>query len=217
MEWFEVGVGERTKTLWPGRIQRAEHTELRRRRRRVDALDTSMRLFAGCRQKRVHVLAEIARHKSDMDASHNRVDAQRPRIVRILGLGFEGECIARTEATNLLLCGRSSVTQPVNEEGRPVAALGVLLWNRENLEHVSLALSATSGKHDERVGFPALEVEPFNEVFVVGAALGRQSILEHREQLRRDVDLVEIWEAAQRTEPGTFSRPRALRVREHVV
>jgi hypothetical protein len=67
-----------------------------------------MRLFAGCRQKRVHVRAEIARHESDMDTSNHRVDAQRPRIVRILGLGFEGERIARTEATNFLLCRRST-------------------------------------------------------------------------------------------------------------
>jgi hypothetical protein len=57
----------------------------------------------------MHVLAEIARHESDMDTSNHRVDAQRPRIVRILGLSFEGERIARTEATNFLLCGRSSV------------------------------------------------------------------------------------------------------------
>jgi len=109
------------------------------------------------------------------------------------------------------------VAGPVNEEGRPVAAISVLLWNREDLEHVGLALSATSGKHDERVGFPAIKIEPFDEVVVVGAALGRQSILEHREKLRREVDLVEVWKAAQRTEPGLFSRPCALRVGEHVV
>jgi hypothetical protein len=105
----------------------------------------------------------------------------------------------------------------VNEEGRPVAAISVLLWNREDLEHVGLALSATSGEHDERVGFPALEIEPFDEFVVVGTALRRQSIPEHREQLRGDVDLVEVREAAQRSEPGSFSRPCALRVGEHVV
>jgi hypothetical protein len=90
----------------------------------------------------------------------------------------------------------------VNEERRPVPARGVLLWNREDLEHVSLALSPTSGKHDERVGFPRFEIEPFDEIAVVGTAPRRQSILKHREELRRDVDLVEVWEAAQRTEPG---------------
>jgi hypothetical protein len=68
-----------------------------------------MRLVAGCRQKRVHVLAEIARHESDMDTSNHRVDAQRSRNLRILGLSLEGERIARTEATNFLLSGRSPV------------------------------------------------------------------------------------------------------------
>lgn len=168
-------------------------------------MHANLSLFAGCRQKRVDVLAEIAWHKSDMDASHNRMDAQRPGIVRICRFGFERERIARTESTNFLLRRWPSVAQPVNEERRPVAAVCVSLRNREDLEHVGLTLSATSGKHDERVGFPALKIEPFDEVVVVGAALGRQSILEHREKLRRDVDLVEVWEAAQRTEPGFFS------------
>jgi len=92
----------------------------------------------------------------------------------------------------------------VDEERRPVPALGVLLWNWEDLEHVGLALSATSGKHDKRVGFPALEIEPFAEVFVVGAAPRQQAISKHREELRRDVDLVKVWEAAQRPEPCCF-------------
>lgn len=193
------------------------HERVEGRRRWVDALHTRLRLFAGGRQKSVHVLAEIAGHKSDMDPAHNRVDAQCPRIRRILGLGLEGERIARTKASNFLLRRRASVVQPVNEEHRPVAARGVSLRNREDLEHVGLALSTTSGKHDERVGFPAIEIERFDELFVVGAALGRQSIPEHREQLRGDVDLVEVWEAAQRTESGTFSRPSTLRIGEHVV
>jgi hypothetical protein len=217
MECFQVGAGERTKPLGPGRVEGAEHTKLRRRGRRVDALHTGLRLFARRRQERVHVLAEVARHEPDVDASNDRVDAQCPRIVRIRRLSFEGERIARTEATNLLLSRRSSVAQPVNEESGPVAALGIPLWNREDLEHVGLALSATSGEHDERVGFPALEIEPFDEFVVVGATLRRQSIPEHRKELRRDVDLVEVREAAQRTEPGTFSRSCPLRVGEHVV
>ena len=116
MECFEVGAGERTKALGPRRVQGAQHTELCRRRWGVDALHSSLQLFAGCRQECMHVLAEIARDEPDMDASNHRLDAQRPRIVRILGLGFEGERIPRTEATNLLLSRRSSVTQPVNEE-----------------------------------------------------------------------------------------------------
>jgi hypothetical protein len=109
VEGFEVGVGERTKPLWPGRIQGAEHTKLCRRRRRIDALHTSLGLFAGCRLKRVHVPAEIARHEPDTDASSHRVDAQRPRIMRIRRLGFERERIARTEAPSFLLCRGSSV------------------------------------------------------------------------------------------------------------
>jgi hypothetical protein len=104
----------------------------------------------------------------------------------------------------------------VDEEGRPVAALSGRFRNGEDL-NVGLALSATSGEHDERVGFPALEIEPFDKFVVVRAALRRQSIPEHREQLRGDVDLVEVREAAQRSEPGSFSRPCALRVGEHVV
>ena len=182
-------------------------------------MHTNLRLFAGCRQERVDVLAEIARQKSDMDPSHksmNAMNTQRPRIVRILGLGFEGELIARTEATNFLLRRRPSMAQPVNEERGPVAAICVPVRNREDLEHVGLALSATSGKHDERVGFPALEIKPFDEVFVVWATLRGQAVPEHREQLPRDVDLVEVWEAAQRTEPGFLSCPSAPRVREHV-
>ena len=116
MECFEVGAGERTKPLGPGRVQGAEHTKLRRRRWGVDAPHPSLRPFAGCREECMHVLAEIARHEPDMDASNHCMDAQRPRIVRIRRLGFERERIARTEATNLLLSRRSSVAQPVNEE-----------------------------------------------------------------------------------------------------
>ena len=89
MQDFEVGVSERTEVLGPWRIQGAKDAELRRRRRRVDALNTSLCLFAGRSQERVHVLAQIARHEADMDASNNRVDAQRPRIVRIRWLRFE--------------------------------------------------------------------------------------------------------------------------------
>jgi hypothetical protein len=69
----------------------------------------------------VQVLAKIARHESDMDTSNQRLDAQRPRIVGIRGLGLERESVARTEATNLLLRRWPSVAQPVNEERRPVA------------------------------------------------------------------------------------------------
>jgi len=205
VEAFEVGPGERTKPLGPRRFQGAEHTKLCRRRRQVDALDTSLRLLAGCRQKRVQVLAKVARHESDIDASNDCVDAEFWRIMRIRRwCGLECERIARTERTNLLLRRQPSVAQPVNEERGPVPALGVLLWNWEDLEHVGLALSAISGKQDERVGFPALEIEPFDEVFVVGAAPRRQSIPKHREELRRDVDLVKVSEAAQRPEPCCF-------------
>ena len=109
MERFEVGAGKRTKPLGPGRVQGAEHTKLCRRRRGVDALHPSLRPFAGCRKECVHVLAEIARHEPDMDASNDRVDAQRPRIVRIRRLGFEREHVSRTKVTNLFLSRRSSV------------------------------------------------------------------------------------------------------------
>jgi len=64
----------------------------------------------------VHVLAEIPRYESDMDASNHRVDARRSLIMRICRLGFERERIARTEATNFLLRRWPSVAQPVNEE-----------------------------------------------------------------------------------------------------
>ena len=109
MEGFEVGAGERTKPVGPGRVQGAEHTKLCRRRWGVDALHPSLRPFAGCREECMHVLAEIARHEPDMDASNHRMDAQRPGIMRIRRLGFEGERVAWTKTTNLFLSRRSSV------------------------------------------------------------------------------------------------------------
>jgi hypothetical protein len=69
----------------------------------------------------------------------------------------------------------------VNEEGRPVSALRVRLWNREDLEHVGLTLSTTSGKHDRGVGLLALEVQPLDAVLVVGPVLrGRLWAIEKR-------------------------------------
>ena len=65
----------------------------------------------------MNVLAEIAGHEPDIDASNHRMDAQRPRIVRIRRLRFERERVSRTKVTNLFLSRRSSVAQPVNEEG----------------------------------------------------------------------------------------------------
>ena len=112
MECCEVGAGERTKPLGPGRVEAAEQAKLRRRGRRVDALHTGLRLFARRRQERVHVLAEIARHEPDVDTSNDRVDAQRPRIMRIRRLGFERERVARTKATNIFLSRRSAGRSP---------------------------------------------------------------------------------------------------------
>ena len=101
VECLGVGASERMKPLGLRRVQRAEDTKLCRRRWGVDALHPRLRPFAGCRQERVHVLAGIARHNADMDASNDRMDAQRSRIVGMTGL---------------LLGRRSSVAQPMNEE-----------------------------------------------------------------------------------------------------